>query len=386
MKYALLLTTACLFAACRESAVDHAAIHDRTLTLDTHVDIPLDYMKIIDPSKETDLQVDFAKMRDGGLDAAFFIVYTPQTEISDAGYMRARQIAEIRYRAIRAMVETHADSIALARTADDIERISGEGKLVALIGMENAYPLGPSIDDIPLWADRGVRYMGITHMGANQFGDSSNLKPWEDDLDANGGLTELGQQLIPALNDHGIMVDISHAGDQTALQAMTLSRVPVIASHSGVDAVSDNARNMSDSLLNALRDNGGVVQLVALGSYVKTPTDDQKAAATILRADTQMSDDERDAEWARISAMAPGATVSDYVDHIDHVVKQIGIDHVGIASDFDGGGGIVGWGNASETQAVTEELLARGYSREDIAKIWSDNVLRVMRAVEAGAR
>ena len=374
-----------LLLACRDNPVDHATIHDRMLTIDTHVDIPLDYMKIVDPSTETDLQVDFAKMRDGGLDAAFFIVYTPQTEITEADYMRGRQIAEVRYRAIRAMLETYPDDIALARTADDVERIAGQGKLVALIGMENAFPLGPSLDDVPLWADRGVTYMGITHMGANQFGDSSNLKPWEDTIDANGGLTELGREFITALNDQGIMVDISHAGDVTAMQAIALSRVPVIASHSGVDGVSDNPRNMSDELLDALRDNNGVIQLVALGSYVKTPTAEQKAAVATLRADTEMSEDARDAEWARIAAMAPGAKVTDYADHIDYAVQRIGIDHVGIASDFDGGGGIAGWQNAAETQAVTEELLDRGYTKEEIAKIWGGNLLRVMRAVEAGA-
>ena len=387
--YLAAASAALILAACRDNPVDTATLHDRLLTLDTHVDIPLDYMLEVDPATETDLQVDFAKMRDGGLDAAFFIVYTPQTPVSEAGYASAREIAETRYQAIRKMVETYPETIALARTADDVERIEGEGKLAALIGMENAYPLGPSIDDVPMWADRGVRYVGLTHFGVNQFGDSSNLKPYEDEsaLTTYGGLSPLGRDLVVALNDHGILVDVSHTGDQTALQAIELSRVPVIASHSGVDGINDHPRNMSDELLEALSDNGGVVQLVALGSYVRAFSAQQFQAAEALRARRdEMSEEDYDAAYEKVLDLGERASLSDYVDHIEYAVDRAGIDHVGIASDFDGGGGIVGWQDASETQALTEELLARGYTRDDIAKIWGGNVLRIMRAAEEGAR
>ena len=387
--YLAAASAALILAACRDNPVDTATLHDRLLTLDTHVDIPLDYMLEVDPATETDLQVDFAKMRDGGLDAAFFIVYTPQTPVSEAGYASAREIAETRYQAIRKMVETYPETIALARTADDVERIVGEGRLAALIGMENAYPLGPSIDDVPMWADRGVRYVGLTHFGVNQFGDSSNLKPYEDEsaLTTYGGLSPLGRDLVVALNDHGILVDVSHTGDQTALQAIELSRVPVIASHSGVDGINDHPRNMSDELLEALSDNGGVVQLVALGSYVRAFSAQQFQAAEALRARRdEMSEEDYDAAYEKVLDLGERASLSDYVDHIEYAVDRAGIDHVGIASDFDGGGGIVGWQDASETQALTEELLARGYTRDDIAKIWGGNVLRIMRAAEEGAR
>ena len=382
-----------LIAACGapddtpDTDIDIAALHQRILTLDTHVDIPLEYMDTVDPSTETDLQVDFAKMRDGGLDAAFFIVYTPQTEIGPENYIEAREIAETRMRAIEDMVTLYPDQIELALTADDVERIVAAGKLAALVGMENAYPLGPSTDEVGMWAARGVRYVGLTHFGANQFGDSSGTKDYEseDALTTHGGLSDLGRELIGKLNDFGIMVDISHAGDATAMQAIALSRTPVIASHSGVDGVQDHARNMSDAMLEALRDAGGVVQLVALDVYIKAPTPEQQVALDELYAQDGLSDDDRTAMRRRIFATVPAATVSDYVDHIDYAVARIGIDHVGIASDFDGGGGITGWEDASETETVTAELIARGYSEDDIAKIWGGNLLRVMRAVEAGA-
>ena len=385
MRPLLAVAAIAILAACRDNPSDTAALHSNLLTLDTHVDIPLTYMTEIDPNTDTDLQVDFAKMREGGLDAAFFIVYTPQTPVSATGYVEARDIAETRFQAIRAMVETYPDQIGLARTADDVERIVGEGKLAALIGMENAYPLGASVDGVEAWADRGVRYVGLTHFGANQFGDSSGTKDYEDEsaLTTHGGLSDLGRQLVAELNDHGILVDISHAGDATALQAIELSRAPVLASHSGADGTFEHHRNLSDDLLDALAANGGVVQLVALGAYVQPWTDEQQARIDAIAPD--LTEDERDAEFARIRALKP-VTVAAYVDHIDYVVNRIGIDHVGIASDFDGGGGIEGWQDASQTQAVTEELRRRGYSREDMQKIWGGNVLRIMRASEQAAR
>ena len=188
------------------------------------------------------------------------------------------------------------------------------------------------------------------------------------------------------------MVDVSHAGKATMMQAADLSRTPIIASHSGAKAVADSARNLDDEQLRKIRDVNGVAQMVALGSYVKLPTAEQGAARTKLDAEfanqdrgIEAVDKAYDAGRAAITAMAPEATVADFVDHIDHAVKIAGIDHVGIASDFDGGGGIVGWQDASETQNVTAELVMRGYSEADIGKIWGGNLLRVMEAVEAEA-
>lgn len=394
-------------AACQPStrAEDNApktvpaaqTLHDRILTLDTHVDIPLNYMTEVNPGFATTQQVDLPKMEAGGLDAAFFIVYTPQTPVSVDGYKEAQAIAETRYRAIQNLIIEYPERVELAYTADDVRRIVKNGKRAVLIGMENAYPLGPNMDKVDLWERRGVRYVGITHMGHNQFGDSSNPKvQWDEAESQHGGLSLLGQGLVRKLNDVGVMVDVSHASKQTMLEATALSRVPVIASHSGVMGVAKSARNLDDEQLRAIKANGGVVQLVALDVYVKALTPEQEAFKAKVRADMGLSDDKAlyamdeatqatyMAVLAPMADLAPRATVSDFVDHIDYAVKVMGIDHVGIASDFDGGGGVDGWEDASQSPNVTAELERRGYSEDDIAKIWGGNLLRVMDAVEQG--
>ncbi len=399
-KTSLIVTGAILLTSCgaasdgsNASELTPAQIHDQTLTLDTHIDIPLTYMTEIDPSGATDLQVDLPKLAAGQLDSGFWIVYTPQGELTAQGYAQGRKIANTRLEAITRLTQTHSDDFELARSADDVRRITGAGKHAVLIGMENAYPLGERVIAVRQLSVSGVRYVGITHFGHNQFGDSSNPHPVRDDGPKWNGLSPLGKELVAALNDHGIMVDVSHTGKATMMQAADLSRTPIIASHSGVKAVADSARNLDDEQLRKIRDVGGVAQMVALGSYVKLPTEEQQDARSALdaefgdRADwDQAKRDQYGIRRAAITAMAPEATVSDFVDHIDHAVKVAGIDHVGIASDFDGGGGIVGWQDASETANVTTELLRRGYSQTDIAKIWGGNLLRVMEAAEAGAK
>ena len=372
---------------------DTRSLHERILTLDTHIDIPLNYMTEIDPQFTTDLQVDLPKLGAGQLDSGFWIIYTPQGEMNEAGYKAGRKIAETRLRAIQRFVSKYPDRVQQALTAADVRQIVEDGKHAVLVGMENAYPLGESAASVETWAARGVRYMGITHFGHNQFGDSSNANPERDSGPRHKGLSQLGKELVVAMNRAGIMVDVSHAGKATMMQAADLSRTPIIASHSGVKAVADSARNLDDEQLMKIKAVGGVAQMVALGSYVKLPTSEQAAAREALDAEfgdragwDQVKRDVYGERRAEIAAMAPEANVSDFVDHIDHAVKVAGIDHVGIASDFDGGGGIVGWKDASETPNVTAELVARGYSEEDIAKIWGGNLLRVLEAVERGAR
>ena len=374
-------------------------LHDRVLTMDTHVDIDGKYATHeLDPGTMTAAQVDLPKMRAGGLDAAFFIVYVGQDEVTEAGYAEARAKAEDKYVRIRRMLDAYPDQVELALTADDVERIAATGKRVALIGMENAYPLGPSVEDLEMWRDRGVRYVSITHMGHNQFGDSSNLRfDLGDEPGQNDGLTDLGRELVKEANRLGIMVDISHVGKQTTMQAMELSTAPVVASHSGAKAVSDNPRNLDDEQLRALAENGGVAQMVAFDSYVKRPSDARIDAEEAIRAEMGMessadrqaaSEEKRREYYSRIDALDaefPPATVADVVDHIDHAVEVAGIDHVGISSDFDGGGGVTGWDNAAETPNVTAELVKRGYSEDEIEKLWGGNLRRVMRAVEAAA-
>ena len=397
-----------LLAACQVSTESNKAavappqsvttIHHQTLTLDTHIDIPLTYISEINPSEETDLQVDLPKLQAGSLDSGFWIVYTPQGDLTDAGYAQGYEIAEIRNRAIQNLVTRHHENFALAKTAQDVRKIVESGKYAVLIGMENAYPLGESVESIPMWTARGVRYMGITHFGHNQFGDSSNLNFTRDDGPKWNGLSPLGKDLVRALNDNGIMVDVSHAGKETMMQAADLSRTPVIASHSGVIGVADSARNLDDEQLRKIAEVDGVAQIVAFDNYVKPYTDSQIAFRDSLREemDLQTWPQRRDAPAAikaeyekrllDMWAIEPRASVADFVDHIDHAVKVAGIDHVGIASDFDGGGGVDGWEDASQTPNVTAELVKRGYNEAEIAKIWGGNLLRVMDAAQAAAQ
>lgn len=377
------------------SETEARALHGRVLTLDTHVDIGRGYATDqLDPGRFTRAQVDLPKMRAGGLDAKFLIVYTGQGPRDAEGYDKAAASAEDSYRAIRRAIDAYPDQIALATTADEVEAIHASGRKVALIGMENAYPLGPSIAGVPLWAERGVRYVGLTHMGHNQFGGSSNPNPALGDAAEDEGLTELGRELVKALNDHGILVDISHVGKRSMLEAVALSRAPAIASHSGASGRYANARNLDDEQLKAIRDNGGVAQMVAFRSYVAALAPEVAAGIVELR-NMHIAKGWAEASEADIAAYNQGvldlrARYSDvgldaFVDHIDYAVDLIGIDHVGIASDFDGGGGVVGWDNAAETLNVTWELMRRGYSEDEIGKLWSGNVLRILRAAQAAS-
>ena len=376
------------------------AIHARVLTLDTHVDIPPDFgTESYDPreAKGGRGQIDLVGMERGGLDAVFFIVYVGQGERNAAGYARAMADAFAKFAAIRRMTDVqYPDTIALARTAADVRRIHGEGRLAALIGIENGHALGRDLRMLDTYHDFGARYLGLTHNGHNDLGDSAVPYPrLKDSPVEHRGLTDFGRAAVGRANDLGIMVDISHAAMTTALDAIEASRAPVIASHSSVRGVYDHPRNLSDEALTALRENRGVAQMVAFDAYLRPVSGERQAALRALRtemgikgfADFQrLSDDKRDAWHARreeIDAKWPKASVSDFADHIDYAVKLIGIDHVGIASDFNGGGGIAGWDNARDTLNVTVELVRRGYDEDQIAKLWGGNLLRVMEAVEA---
>ena len=339
-------------AADDDALVERArAIHERILTIDTHDDIPFDFATPdVDPLN-ADRQVNLEKMRAGGLDVGFFIVYVGQTERTEANYARAKADAMTKFDAIHRMTdEMYPDQIGLAYTADDVERIHAEGKLVAAIGIENGYVIGKDLSLLRTYHDLGARYITLAHNGNNDIADSAQPnEEYGDEEGENGGISEFGELVIAEMNRLGIMVDVSHVSKEASLDAMRLSRAPVIASHSSVRALAGHPRNMDDEQLLALKENGGVMQTVALDAFV---TD------------------------------SPGATVEDFVDHIDYAVELIGVDHVGISSDFDGGGGVEGWMDASETFSVTLELVRRGYSEDDIRKLWGGNTLRVWRAAE----
>jgi membrane dipeptidase len=330
-------------------------------------------------------------MREGGYDCAFFIVYVDQGQLNTGGYKRALAEANAKFDAIDRMVRLHGDVIGLARTPDEVEQLHRAGKLIACIGIENGYPMGEDLSLIETFHQRGARYMSITHNGHTQLGDSHT--PAEGKY---GGLSELGKKAIEELNRVGIMIDVSHSAKTTMMQTVAHSKAPVIASHSGARAINDHTRNLDDEQLRALAAKGGVIQCVALADFVKSNPERRAAMRAWMAecgvggdANDDVSDEERDRRWAKfreglpaIDAKYPKATVSDFVDHIDHAVKIAGIRHVGIGSDFDGGGGIAGWNDASETRNVTRELVRRGYTEEQIGWIWSGNLLRVWREVE----
>ena len=384
------------------------AIHDRVITIDTHDDISVDFATEKDDPGNADnpRQVTLQKMKAGGLNAGFFIVYVGQGERTAEGNLSAYNQAIKKFEAIHRMAETmYPDQIEIAYTADDVTRIHKSGKLVACIGIENGWPIGRDLSKLKEFHDRGGRYITLSHNGHNDICDSANPADGEPEAEHNG-VSEFGKKVIAEMNRLGIMVDVSHISKKSALDAIRLSKAPVIASHSGAAAVNKNPRNMDDEALLALKKNGGVVQCVALGSFVKTqpvPPERQQALAALRkefglpdgrggmggmrRAMQALSEEQRSAFREQMRAidqkypMAP-VTVGDFVDHIDHAVKLIGIDHVGISSDFDGGGGIQGWNNAGETFNVTLELVRRGYTEEEIAKLWGLNLLRVWKSVE----
>lgn len=397
---AFLVATAADAAPLEDAALESRAraIHEKAIALDTHVDIPLDYATAaVDPGGFTKAQVDLPKMRAGGLDAAFFIVYTPQGPLDDAGYKEARDIAFQRLAAIHRMTTAYPTQIALAKSAADARKIAKSGRKIAFIGMENAFPLGPdpTAADIESIADSGVRYVGVVHNGHNQFADSTNPDTERGETEEKwGGLSPKGRALVAMLNRAGILVDVSHAARTTMLQAVEASKAPVIASHSAARAKGEASRNLDDEQLRALAAKGGVAQIVALDEFVKPLNAAQIALRDKIRKEMGLETSAaRQAMSAEVSAdyekrleamweIEPRANVSDFADHIDHAVKIAGIDHVGISSDFDGGGGVTGWEDASETLNVTRELVSRGYADADIEKLWSGNLLRVLAEAE----
>lgn len=379
------------------------AIHERVITLDTHVDInPAEFAgKTHNYTERLDTQVNLPKMEQGGLDAAFFVVYVGQGSLTPEGYDKAYAQAIEKFEAIHRLTKEIAPQrIGLALTAADVRAIAKSGRKVALIGVENAYPVGTDLRRVKEFYDRGGRYMSLAHNGHSQFADSNTGE--RDGTWMHNGLNELGRQVIAEMNRLGIMVDVSHPSKQANLQAIALSKAPVVASHSAARALADHSRNMDDEQLEALKKNGGVIQTVAFDGYVKIkPPDSPERAAAIAKLRVEMglqggppsqTNATRAAFRARMAEIdkrfppAPKATVADFVNHVDYLVKKIGIDHVGISSDFDGGGGVEGWNGADETFNVTLELVKRGYTEEQIGKLWSGNLLRVMDEVQRVAR
>ncbi|MFQ5635585.1 MAG: dipeptidase [Gammaproteobacteria bacterium] len=397
------MTTTALIGLAAAPVPDARALHDSLFTVDTHVDVPRieeagdkDYLAL------ADAQVDIRKMQDGGLDAVFFVLFSAQGDLTAAGRDAARQEALARHATIRRMLDRHPDRIGMARGAEEARRIHEAGKLVAFLGMENGFPLAGNPANLAQFFDLGVRYLGLMHMGHNELGDSADPDRSQGEAETlHGGLTEQGRAVVAEANRLGIMVDVSHAHRDTAIDIARASRAPVIASHSAVRALNDIPRNMDDDQLTAVRESGGVVQIVAFDTHLRKSPPERMPAIIKLATEVGLTAENHDpdtlapelrerylAERAEIDRKWPrvAANVADLADHIDYAVRLIGIDHVGIASDFGGGGGIEGWRDASQTFNVTSELVARGYSANDLRKLWGENLLRVMADAERLAR
>ncbi len=369
------------------------AIHAKALTIDTHVDISgANYATpALDPGTLTNLKCDLVKMKAGGLDGVFLAVFVGQRpDLTPAGYKAAYDQAIAKFDAIDRLTKMHPDLAEPARTPADVERIVKTGKRAIMIGIENGYPVGTDLATLREFYARGARYMTLVHTTHNQLADSSGPKE-----PLYNGLSEQGKKVVAEMNRLGMMVDLSHASARSFWDAIAISKAPIIESHSGCAAITPSDRNLTDEQLTALAKNGGVIQIVALNEYLKTPSPERAKAIQALRAELDRSGQgaAREKLYATyeermkgIDAKYPGATLEDFVNHIDHAVKVAGIDHVGIGTDFDGGGGIPGFGDHSEALNVTVELVKRGYSDEQIAKIWGGNLLRVWREVEKGRK
>ena len=352
-------------------------IHSKVIVLDTHNDIDVyNFSDSINYSQNTNSQVNLPKMIKGGLDVSWLVVYTGQGKLNKDGYKNAGINAQNKFDAINRLVNDYAsDLISLATNPREVDSIVKLGKKVAMIGVENAYPVGENLHEIKRYAKLGARYMSLAHNGHNQFSDSNTGE--FDNTSKHNGISELGKKAIDSMNYYGIMVDISHPSKEAIRQTIKHSKAPVIASHSSARALSDHPRNLDDEQLLWVKENGGVVQTVALALFVNKVKHEK-----YLNAIENLEDKSNKEDLEKLKKEFPPVNVSDFVDHIDYIKNKIGIDHVGISSDFDGGGGIEGWQDASETFNVTLELVKRGYTEEEISKIWSGNLLRVLDEVQ----
>jgi membrane dipeptidase len=363
-------------------------LHGRVLTLDTHADAPINMQKpgfdvgVTHDTKRDQSQIDFPRMKAGGMDAMFFAVYTSQGPRTPEGHAEAKRNALNQFDLIHKALKKYPDLAELALTPADAYRIQKAGKRAVFIGMENGYPVGSDLAMLKTYYDLGCRYITLTHFANNLIGDSST----DPDGPIYGGLSPFGKQVVPEMNRLGILIDVSHVADSTFYDALALSKAPVIASHSNCRALCDFPRNMTDDMIRAIAAKGGVVQVNFVSDYLKKPSDAFRAAKTKIRM-ARVGKVLTPAMEARLQAesdslakvFAPErASLSDIADHIDHIVKLVGIDHVGIGSDFDGGGGVNGLEDVSQIGNLTAELVRRKYTEADIAKIWGGNLLRVL--------
>jgi membrane dipeptidase len=371
-------------------------IHEKCLTVDTHCDTPMLMLKsdfsVRQENKAPHSRVDLPRMKKGGLDAIFFAVFTGQKQRTDENYTKTYLLANQMLDSIHSMLKQNSDLAVLALKANDLAKIEKTGKRAIYIGMENGFPLAKDLSRVEEFYKRGVRYITLCHSFHNDICDSSSdVKPAE-----HNGVSEFGKQVIAEMNRLGMMVDVSHASDKSFFDTVELSKAPIIASHSSVRAIAQHNRNMTDEMIKKLAQKGGVIQICLLDEYIKNPDTTtvkfqrMKLIHKKYRNANKMTEAEKDAlskEWDEVEAMDPDKLpgVKDLVDHIDHVKKLVGVDYVGIGSDFDGGGGLRDCADVSQFPNITKELLRRGYTETEIRKIWGGNLLRVFREVEKTA-
>ena len=399
-----------------ELLVKATRIHDEVLTLDSHIDINVkNFTDSVNYTQKLDNQVNLPKMEEGGLDVAWFIVYTGQESLDIEGYDEAYKKAIAGFNAIHKLTKEIApEKIELALTSNDAKRINKSGKKVAMIGVENGYQIGLDINRVKEFYNLGARYMSLSHNGHSQLCDSNTGE--RDSIWLHNGLSDLGKKVIVEMNKLGMMVDVSHPSKEAMRDMIEISKAPIIASHSSARALCNHSRNLDDEQLEWMKKNGGVVQAVAFSAYVdveknKKFTDASKVIleeiALVQNFKILPWNDvrklEKDAQekyydtymeirklakprMQEVSKNVDPVNVAVFVNHIDYLVKKLGINHVGISSDFDGGGGVEGWRDASETLNVTIELVKRGYTEKEIEKLWSGNLLRVLDEVQEIAK
>ncbi|AZF64415.1 pyoverdine-tailoring dipeptidase-like protein PvdM [Pseudomonas sp. LBUM920] len=395
-------------------------MQDRLLSFDSHITVPMDFGTAgNEADKDGSGQFDLAKAARGRLSGAALTIFGwPEIwngpnapHKPTAGFVEeARHEQEVRYKIISGMVRDFPNQVGIAYTPDDFRRLHGEGKFAVFISMLNAYPLGDDLNQLDLWATRGMRMFGFSYIGNNAWSDSSRPLPFfNDSTDALEGLSPIGQQAVHRLNDLGVIIDVSQMSTKALEQVAQLSRTPMVASHSAPRASVDIPRNLSDKELQLIKNSGGVVQVVGFPAYLRPlsqPTQDKlntlrarfdlpplpNLAMALMPGDAIIAawPEQKFGQYAQglygILEEEPKATLKDWGDAIDYTVRKIGIDHVGISSDFNDGGGIQGWENVGEVRNVTAELIQRGYSEADIAKLWGGNFLRVWDQVQKAAK
>lgn len=391
-------------------------LQERILSFDSHITVPTDFgTEGNEADKDGEGQFDLVKAGRGRLSGAALTIFgwpeiwngpnaphRPTAAFVD----EARHQQELRYRIISGLVRDFPNQVGIAYSPEDFRRLHGEGKFAIVISMLNAYPLGEDLNALDAWHARGMRLFGFSYVGNNAWADSSRPLPFfNDTADALGGLSPLGEQAVKRLNDLGVVIDVSQMSTLALEDVARLSRAPIVASHSAPRALVDIPRNLSDAEMQRIKASGGVIQVVGFPAYLKPlsqPTLD-KLNALRARFDLQPLNglanalmpgdpiiaiwpEQRFGEYASalyaILEEEPRASVKELVDAIDYTVRKVGIDHVGIASDFNDGGGVDGWMNVGESRNVTAELIQRGYSDADIGKLWGGNFLRVWGEVQ----